>query len=365
MLALTLLVLLVASINYQLNLGYLLTFLLAGSAVVGMHVCHGTLRGLAMNLIAPEPQYAGASAAVRHQCCTTPGARAPRHRPGRAAAGTPDALGLDRRAGAGQHHGAGGLQAGAARPAPRAHADGRNPLSARHLPRLDGLAAGRAGAGLPRARSCIRRRCRPASRAPGGPAAARVQGGGEFDGVRAYRRGDPLKLVVWKKAAKADGRVRRTGEPRHAAGPAPRAVAGLRAGRARTTPKHGCRACAPGCCRPTGSACDYGLRLPGAEIKPGSGEAPQAALPGGAWRYVDQRPCSHALPRDAPRHPVPAGRHRLGHAAAGRPTCRWWCSALAAARAALARHAGRAGPARCRAAGGCSACWPWRSAPPG
>ena len=35
MLALTLLVLLLASINFQLNLGYLLTFLLAGSALVG------------------------------------------------------------------------------------------------------------------------------------------------------------------------------------------------------------------------------------------------------------------------------------------------------------------------------------------
>jgi hypothetical protein len=46
MLGATLLVLLVASINYQLNLGYLLTFLLAGSALVGMHVCHATLRGL-------------------------------------------------------------------------------------------------------------------------------------------------------------------------------------------------------------------------------------------------------------------------------------------------------------------------------
>jgi hypothetical protein len=45
MLALTLLVLLVASINFQLNLGYLLTFLLAGSAVAGMHICHATLRG--------------------------------------------------------------------------------------------------------------------------------------------------------------------------------------------------------------------------------------------------------------------------------------------------------------------------------
>src|SRR5665647_2936507 len=50
MLGATLLVLLVSSINYQLNLGYLLTFLLAGSALVGMHVCHATLRGLTMNL---------------------------------------------------------------------------------------------------------------------------------------------------------------------------------------------------------------------------------------------------------------------------------------------------------------------------
>ena len=58
MLAITLLVLLVASINYQLNLGYLLTFLLAGCAVVGMHVCHGNLRGLTLHLDAPVPVHA-------------------------------------------------------------------------------------------------------------------------------------------------------------------------------------------------------------------------------------------------------------------------------------------------------------------
>ena len=46
MLAATLLVLLIASINYQLNLGYLLTFLLAGCAAAGMVVSHNTLRGL-------------------------------------------------------------------------------------------------------------------------------------------------------------------------------------------------------------------------------------------------------------------------------------------------------------------------------
>ena len=62
MLGATLLVLLVASINYQLNLGYLLTFMLAGSAVVGMHVCHGTLRGLTMQLVPPDAQFMGNNA---------------------------------------------------------------------------------------------------------------------------------------------------------------------------------------------------------------------------------------------------------------------------------------------------------------
>src|ERR687889_485407 len=64
MLGATLLILLIASINYQLNLGYLLTFLLAGCGVVAMHVCHATLRGLTMTLGAPEPQFAGASATL-------------------------------------------------------------------------------------------------------------------------------------------------------------------------------------------------------------------------------------------------------------------------------------------------------------
>jgi uncharacterized protein (DUF58 family) len=34
-------------------------------------------------------------------------------------------------------------------------------------------------------------------------AALRAHNAGEYDGVRANRRGDPLKLVVWKKAARA------------------------------------------------------------------------------------------------------------------------------------------------------------------
>ena len=64
MLAFTLLLLLVGSINYQLNLGYLLTFLLAGSAVAGMHICHANLRGLALHLTPPSPAHAGQAATL-------------------------------------------------------------------------------------------------------------------------------------------------------------------------------------------------------------------------------------------------------------------------------------------------------------
>ena len=53
--ALTLLVLLVGSINYQLNLGYLFTFALAGSALMSMHVAHANLRGLRLAAAGGEP----------------------------------------------------------------------------------------------------------------------------------------------------------------------------------------------------------------------------------------------------------------------------------------------------------------------
>ena len=60
MLALTLLVLLVASINFQLNLGYLLTFLLTGSAAASLYLCHATLRGLSLRLLVPRKCGSGA-----------------------------------------------------------------------------------------------------------------------------------------------------------------------------------------------------------------------------------------------------------------------------------------------------------------
>ncbi|ACB35178.1 protein of unknown function DUF58 [Leptothrix cholodnii SP-6] len=45
-----LIALLLGSINYQLNLGYLLTFVLASAGVVAIHATHATLRGLELSL---------------------------------------------------------------------------------------------------------------------------------------------------------------------------------------------------------------------------------------------------------------------------------------------------------------------------
>lgn len=56
---LTLLVLLLASINDQLSLGYLLTFVLAGAGLASMHATHGNLRGLKLDLKTPAPTHAG------------------------------------------------------------------------------------------------------------------------------------------------------------------------------------------------------------------------------------------------------------------------------------------------------------------
>ena len=69
----TLLLLLVASINYQLSLGFALTFLLAGSAAASMHMTHGSLRGLTLHLKPIAPTFAG-EAATLEMIVTNPGA---------------------------------------------------------------------------------------------------------------------------------------------------------------------------------------------------------------------------------------------------------------------------------------------------
>ncbi len=205
MLAITLLVLLIASINYQLNLGYVLTFLLAGSAVVGMHICHGTLRGLALQLIAPDAQFAGASATIGIQVVSQ--RKSVRYGIGLALWGSDHWSWTDVPA-----QGSSKVQIAVPairrglQPIPPLTAETRFPLGTfrvwtvwrpaaqlliypapeRHAPPLP--------PGEPRA---------------GGSATAQRYSSGEYDGVRSYRRGDPLKQVVWKKMAKSGELVSR------------------------------------------------------------------------------------------------------------------------------------------------------------
>jgi uncharacterized protein (DUF58 family) len=211
MLGVTLLVLLVASINYQLNLGYLLTFLLAGSALVGMHVCHGTLRGLQMNLLAPPAHHVGATTAIDVKLTNSRGAV--RHGIGLSVLGS---AGSDATKISGRHWSWTDVPAQGSSTVQIAFTPSRRGLH--RLPTL--TAETRFPLGTFRVWSVWRPAAQmlvyplPEPMPPplpvgeprsGGPAAAaKTQSSGEFDGVRAYRRGDALKLVVWKKAASAD-----------------------------------------------------------------------------------------------------------------------------------------------------------------
>ena len=273
MLGVTLLVLLIASINYQLNLGYVLTFLLAGCAVVGMHVCHGTLRGLTLHLAAPEPTFVGNTATVTVHLNSL--RRSPRYGIGVAVLGSGQWSWTDvpgqgsAKVHIGFHPAQRGLQALPAltaethfplgtfrvwtvwRPAARVRV---YPAPESHPPPLP--------AGQPSA---------------GGVQSAQRQSTGEFDGVRAYRRGDPLKMVVWKKVAKADQMVSRDTQQ------AQRFELWLDLGHT------GSFAGGPGaleqklsrlCAWVLAAAKQdlrYGLRLPGADIAPDSGDAHQRA----------------------------------------------------------------------------------------
>ncbi len=209
MLAVTLVVLLIASINFQLNLGYLFTFMLAGSAVIGMHISHATLRGLTLHLKQPQPQFMGSSAVLEVQL--TSQRSTPRYGIGIAVHS-----GDDPSAHAEHHwawtdvpaqgqavvHIAFQPQRRGLHPVPTLTAETRFPLGTfrvwtywRPAAQLLVYPAPESTppplpAGEPRAT---------------GKGHATSQGIGEFDGVRAYRRGDPLKLVVWKKAAKSLG----------------------------------------------------------------------------------------------------------------------------------------------------------------
>jgi len=203
MLAITLGVLLVASINYQLNLGYLLTFLLAGCTVVGMHVCHGNLRGLSLHLDPPEAVHAAQAVQLNLHLNNT--RRRVRH-----------GIGM-------------GVVLGHGQPPALSWVD--VPAQGEVMLRLTWQPPGRGRHALP---ALVAQTLfplgtfrvwtvwRPASTVLVYPAAedsppplplgeaqtgesgpVRAQAVGEFEVIRAYRRGDPMKTVVWKKAAQA------------------------------------------------------------------------------------------------------------------------------------------------------------------
>jgi uncharacterized protein (DUF58 family) len=274
MLGLTLLVLLVASINYQLNLGYVLTFLLAGSAVIGMHVCHGTLRGLTLHLAPPEPQFVGRSVQIAVQLHSS----SPRVRygiglavlgsahwswtdvPAQGSSRVQIAFSPARR---GQY------------PLPTLTAETRFPLGTFRVWTVWRPAAQVLVYPAPEAHPPP---LPPGEPRAGGAATAQRHTTGEFDGVRGYRRGDPLKLVVWKKAAKTDELVSRDAQQAQRLelwldfSHAGQGLGTVSSGVAR---EHALSRMCAWVLLAESQGLRYGLRLPGAELAPGSGPAHQ------------------------------------------------------------------------------------------
>ena len=199
----TLLVMLVASINYQLNLGYALTFLLGSAALVSMHQTHGNLRRLTLRLRAPAPVFAGTPATLEIVLDNPSG----RDRP---------AVGLGWHAA--RRHGMAFVDV---------PAQGSVVARLRHTPAARGRLACPAvlvethfPLGLFRAWTVWRPATEllvypapehPAPALPAGQASThgalpnRHSTGGEFVGVRAWRRGDTSRQVLWKKVARSGG----------------------------------------------------------------------------------------------------------------------------------------------------------------
>ncbi len=264
MLALTLLVLLVASINYQLNLGYLLTFLIAGAAVVGMHVCHGNLRGMALTLAPPAAAFAGTPAVLDVRMSHSD--KRVRYSIGVAV--------LDS-----DHWSHADVPAQGSVQVQVAHSHDKRGWHA--LPMITAQTL------FPLGTFKVWTVWRPASKilvyprlelhppplpsgepVASGAVATRIPSTGEFDGVRAYQRGDPMKLVVWKKAAKSDTLVSRdTVQHQRVELLLDYASCGASA------PEQRISRLAAWVMAAEKQGVDYGLRLPGLELKPSQGEA--------------------------------------------------------------------------------------------
>lgn len=196
--ALTLLVMLLASINYQLNLGYGLTFLLCGAGLVTMHQTHSNLRGLTLRVKPPTPVFAGEAATLEVVLDNPAELR----------------YGIGLGLWGGGHQGMAWLDVPAQGSASSRLAFVPARRGLQPLPTL--MAETNFPLGLFRAwtvwRPAVQALAYPrpeqpapplpgAQPVPGGAVQALAASGGEFDGVRAWRRGDSLRQVVWKKVA--------------------------------------------------------------------------------------------------------------------------------------------------------------------
>jgi uncharacterized protein (DUF58 family) len=203
-----LLLMLVGSINYQLNLGYVLTFLLAGCAGVSMHLTHATLKGLTLRLRPVASGFAGQPAPLE-VVLTSPDNR--RHGIGISFFDT-------RRFGWRQGftdvpaHGS-----ASARLTMVPERRGRHKVPTITIETRFPLGLFRAWT-VWRPAGEVLAWPRPETPPPALPASQPTAGegrqqrrneGGEFDGVRAWRRGDTLRQVVWKKVARTGELVSR------------------------------------------------------------------------------------------------------------------------------------------------------------
>jgi uncharacterized protein (DUF58 family) len=200
-------VMLLASINYQLSLGYVLTFLLAGAGFVSMHLTHNTLRGMTLHLKPPQPGFAGEPLALEIVLASP---RRNLYGVGLSFednASRRDDVFVDVPAGgqAVAHLALVPPQRGL-HPVPTLHVETRFPLGLFRAWTVWRPAA-RALAWPAPERPAVPLPAAPAS--AGDSAAQRSAEGGEFDGVRSYRRGDALKHIVWKKVAKGGDLVSR------------------------------------------------------------------------------------------------------------------------------------------------------------
>ncbi|MBU6441370.1 MAG: DUF58 domain-containing protein [Betaproteobacteria bacterium] len=264
MFALTVLVLLLGSINYQLNLGYLFTFALAGSALMSMHVTHANLRGVRVSVApAQEPElYAGRPASLALRLHAERGAR----------------WGLLARLDAGAAQ-AVDLQPGVDAQCALAWTPPRRGRTRWPALRLET----RFPLGLWRAWSVWRPPGRlwvypapeqpcpplpPARTQAGDGAALRSGAGDELDELRAWRDGDELRRVVWRKTRGEQRVVRAAG----AASARTRlwldwdAAAGAQDSEARL------RRLSAWVLAARARELDYGLRMPGRALPPAAGD---------------------------------------------------------------------------------------------